>query len=781
MANEKINQVWLSNGETNDWMPGSELYYAVNQVADVLKDDQGAYIFNQLEDGSPWCSYIKPDVSNISVMFGGKLPQADADLLYRGGGKLDSSCTTSINFGTFFGIMVNGRRGYDIRDRYDMAANIYKHGEGVSDTSNWYPYQRTALHPLTSYDLSKIVVGYQAVLYNPTTDTKVGVYNIAQLEQYKHDYPVVLQIDFYTYYDGSKFNGCPYIVSDISYNGNRYIGGRILNRIYPYTRSTQNFTDGFATVAPNNICVNDNYTDDFGNPLLVDSDSNWFGSWSNDPYHFLTLGTEHYEGMEKMIHGLRSEYLQAYVSQTGFKSFLCNGGSYLPSGFENSEGFSLNVVESNGENRGETYTGQATHDLPNYSASDIKVDVDIFIDTNTYTERITLPEISITLRNYFANFFAVSDINLTGQGALLAKCFPLTSEARDELKAGTVAYGSNPIDSIRSFRVYPLDLDYVFQNAFQPQSEIHLGSYNTGVKASKLIDLKKCVLDVGEFVVPPKYNDWRDTDQYVKIQIFLPYIGMTDISYQQNIKKTIKIKYIIDITSGVCEAVISADGLIISSGLSGQIGFDMSVAGDNVVSYSSMERQAKQMELQRSRQRFNDVVGIMKGVQGVKQSAGSAIAAALTGGAAGGGGGSVGGAVTDLASQGVNAYYNNKLASNDIDWSHQTAESLAPISMGVSGSMADLLGYQNIIVTFVYTQFEYPELVDKRSGGMIYQSAKLNTLSGYVQTKDAMLKSVKIPSVSDQSNSGVPTSDDLEYLRQLLNSGVYIYGDEPIN
>lgn len=769
MANEKIKEVWLTNGESNDYMP-SGCYYSVSRIADVLKDTEGNYIFNEIEEGSPWCSFISQDNNDVVPFFSGKLPTANSDYIHLGGGILDNNSITTRNYATFFGMVASGRRQYDIYDRIDNAFNIYKSGEGVTDTSNWYPYQRSEMHPLTTFDYSKIVVGYSAVLYNPTNGNKISITNNAQWEQFKNDYPVVIQIDFRCYYDGTRFNGSPYVVIDNSYNGNRTIGGHILNRIYPYFRSSKTLVDAYVTLAPNNICVNDNYTEDFGNILLVDLSSNWFGSFDDTTYHFNTLGTEHYAEMNKMIHGLRSEYLKAYVNQIGYKTLLCDLSSYLPQGYESSEGFGLNKVEENGENRGETYTGSDTQTLPNYNASDIVPNIDIFIDTNNYVDRINLPDISITLRSYFSNFFAVSDINLTGAGALISKLFPLTESDRDELKAGTVAYGSNPIDAVRSFRVYPLDLDYVFQNAFE-EGEIHLGSYNTGVVASKLKDLKQCVLDVGSFVIPPKYNDWRDTDQYVKVSIYLPYIGSTEISYQQNIKKRINIKYIIDITSGVCEAIITSDGLVISQGLSGQIGFDMSIAGDNVVSYSNIQRQGKQMELQRSQQRFNNVIGIAQGVRSLSQGIKGNIANALSGGAVGG--------LTDTTSQAIglvndvgNAIYSDKSATMDIEWNNQMAESLAPISAGVSGSMADLLGIQNIIVTFIYSKFEYPELLDKRSGGVTYMSKKLGECTGFIKTKDATLNwGNNYPS---DSFLCVPTAHEMDALRNLLNNGIYM-------
>jgi hypothetical protein len=157
---------------------------------------------------------------------------------------------------------------------------------------------------------------------------------------------------------------------------------------------------------------------------------------------------------------------------------------------------------------------------------------------------------------------------------------------------------------------------------------VRFGKVNTNLKALGYIQSQIQIIDCGECVYYPEYGvvDFRIYEPYCDAELILPYCGSVKISptaiycktTQQNFHK-IKVKYIVDLSSGACLACVFLDNLLIDT-VNGQIGMTVPVTG------------VRSSDLQR------DIFHKQTGLKQAANSGLSAIASAIFGTASSGGG-----------------------------------------------------------------------------------------------------------------------------------------------
>lgn len=120
------------------------------------------------------------------------------------------------------------------------------------------------------------------------------------------------------------------------------------------------------------------------------------------------------------------------------------------------------------------------------------------------------------------------------------------------------------------------------------KSGIILGNYNTNIEGYNVTDQ---IYDVncGSIMINRYFGDFMDFNPYTKIELFLPYIGIMEISPDEAMGKELSVTYRIDSLSGSCLAFITIGGNIVyqrSGNLSVQIPLDgqlYSVNKQNVI------------------------------------------------------------------------------------------------------------------------------------------------------------------------------------------------------
>lgn len=131
----------------------------------------------------------------------------------------------------------------------------------------------------------------------------------------------------------------------------------------------------------------------------------------------------------------------------------------------------------------------------------------------------------------------------------------------------------SPIENVISCKVFP------FEIKGGADANIILGNVNTGVMGAAITENTNFVIDVGNFTIPKKYNNWIDYAM-TTIGIFLPMCGFFSLDANVYMGKSLNVKYYIDILTGVCKATISINNIPVQE-FGGQIGFDIPLTSQN--------------------------------------------------------------------------------------------------------------------------------------------------------------------------------------------------------
>lgn len=92
-------------------------------------------------------------------------------------------------------------------------------------------------------------------------------------------------------------------------------------------------------------------------------------------------------------------------------------------------------------------------------------------------------------------------------------------------------------------------------------------------------------MDLGEYEILPKFNDFRDYAPYTKIEMFIPYIGWvalpSHVMSSEEAPKIITGTLLCDIIAGTCKAVIKCNDTVVAEA-SGFTAVDVPFTGENV-------------------------------------------------------------------------------------------------------------------------------------------------------------------------------------------------------
>ena len=88
---------------------------------------------------------------------------------------------------------------------------------------------------------------------------------------------------------------------------------------------------------------------------------------------------------------------------------------------------------------------------------------------------------------------------------------------------------------------------------------VKIGDVDTGI-SMPYVSRQFVEKELGSIQIDPYIGSFMDYSPYTKISIYLPYIGFRDLSPEDVMGCTLSIKYIIDIITGGCNAIINVSG-----------------------------------------------------------------------------------------------------------------------------------------------------------------------------------------------------------------------------
>lgn len=130
---------------------------------------------------------------------------------------------------------------------------------------------------------------------------------------------------------------------------------------------------------------------------------------------------------------------------------------------------------------------------------------------------------------------------------------------------------NNPIDNIVSVKWFPFALSGSSQ-------EIKVGNILFGYNGDVVDTLYK--FDVGSCKVQPKYNSFLDMSPYTTIKLHLPYCGILQLDATEVYKRTIRVRYVVDLVSGDCMAFVYLDNEPYMN-VAGAMGVDIPITSSN--------------------------------------------------------------------------------------------------------------------------------------------------------------------------------------------------------
>lgn len=199
-------------------------------------------------------------------------------------------------------------------------------------------------------------------------------------------------------------------------------------------------------------------------------------------------------------------------------------------------------------------------------------------DTNQYTEDIPLNEPPFTTIDKFSRYYALSSTDLedfcdfiyTNDTSVIARII-------DGLKLN----GENPMNFMLGLRMLPFNLmQYITTEA----EEIGFGNgVYTGVMAER-ITKDSFIIDLGTCKFNKYHHNFLDYEPYTTAKLYIPYCGEISVPTSVFVGHEIKVKLIVDVTTGSCIGVVYKDG-IPSMYANGMIGVEIPIIGTNATEY----------------------------------------------------------------------------------------------------------------------------------------------------------------------------------------------------
>lgn len=158
----------------------------------------------------------------------------------------------------------------------------------------------------------------------------------------------------------------------------------------------------------------------------------------------------------------------------------------------------------------------------------------------------------------------------------------------DNIKKGLEMFGASPFEAICGLTWFPFALSTVATAL--PQTWIYFGSYKhqpAGLSINKIVNMNATgYVNAGSVYIGPLFNSYRDFEPYCQLSVFLPYSGWHELDIAKYYKKTVNIRYYVDIFTNTFAAALVIDNQICDI-YNGNIGVTLPICGSNLSEYAN--------------------------------------------------------------------------------------------------------------------------------------------------------------------------------------------------
>lgn len=203
-------------------------------------------------------------------------------------------------------------------------------------------------------------------------------------------------------------------------------------------------------------------------------------------------------------------------------------------------------------------------------------------DTNEYTDTIPIYQPTVPVIGQFNRAYVMGYTHVRDLASYLWSADDMRLE---EILNGLKMFGENPINAIIDLRLYPFDLRNLLPDTLPTPEFIKLGRATSPAIGYELTNPYP-VIDLGECTFYRYFGDFRDFPPYTTAELYIPYIGKVPLDPSVFAGHRVSIKLICDIITGAAVAMIYADKIPVLY-QSGVIGVSVPITGDNAAAYAS--------------------------------------------------------------------------------------------------------------------------------------------------------------------------------------------------
>lgn len=286
---------------------------------------------------------------------------------------------------------------------------------------------------------------------------------------------------------------------------------------------------------------------------------------------------------------------------------------------------------------------------------------------------------------------------------------------------------NDKLSPINDLKLYPFDIVAHDSDHCEESSQLTICNVSTNIANSIIQMGYNTVIDGGQYFYSAYWGDFNDYDNVV-YNLYVPYSGVIELPPSVVVNKQLKLKYVVDISTGNATAVIFSNDVIVKT-CSAQLSISVPIIYSNT-----------------NQQRLNELLAYMSAGFGVTNGLASDIISGLSGGVAGGNTLSgIGGAVENIAKTAI---------TNPLRFSH----------IGNLGGGTGLLLPQSAFLIISRQQIAMPNFAYKDISGI--------PSSYYGKTSDLVnsgFVSIKV----DKLTTSATENEQVE-IQSLLSSGIYI-------
>lgn len=320
------------------------------------------------------------------------------------------------------------------------------------------------------------------------------------------------------------------------------------------------------------------------NPAADDENSPWSNSWES----FYAGGGFPYGIKRHLKYTVTFDNFITYIKQQlaylGFR--FCIDTNHLNDDI-NSQYFFIPVIDEKGVTTGGFYQANSAEaeTLPNYNwTNDVYTetpydgtDDEEDDDPNDYDETLTtdLNSFATNYHSKFLNYYLLDSAALASVIDYVYTDLPTNQPETDFLT-------NNPIDSIVSIMMFPFNVEYQPEWYYPFFGKVKCTTASVHIPKSHIQ-----IIDCGQHLFYPYFgeNDFRNYTPYTSAELYLPYCGNVKIEPTIYLNKLIGIKYIVDLITGACTALIfraekgAQNYGLLTEMINGQIGITLPTTG----------------------------------------------------------------------------------------------------------------------------------------------------------------------------------------------------------